>query len=258
LITALCIVSVLGASLGSFLEVCIDRVPRGISITSVRSQCSHCQTVLRWFELIPILSFLIQKGKCRSCNFQISREHLLLELLCLLLSVSFFLVLGITGKFIYCLTFSFIVLPIIIIDWKHYIIPNVILVAGCVVGVVLFAFIEPASLPRKFVSMLVCFIQLLIIRYAGNTFFHRETMGIGDVKLAGFLGLFLGFENFLITLWLSSILGILYGLITSIGTTGSWKIKIPFGAFLGVSAILVLIFADPLDQVINAWMSVAL
>ena len=250
--------SLLGLSLGSFVNVCIYRIPRGLSIISKRSFCPHCDSQLRWFELIPVLSFLLTLGKCKTCGKRISFFYPVVEILFAVLTFMVFLQYGISVRAFELLIFSFLMLAVAIIDWKHFIIPNQVIIAGLVLGFIVKGFNGQNMFISSVQSSFVSFITLLLIMIIGNYLFQKQTMGMGDVKLAGVIGLFIGYQNFVIALWLAAVVGIVYAVINPSfirkSQIGNRINLIPLGSFLSVASVLIFFFEEPIQNLIDAWL----
>jgi leader peptidase (prepilin peptidase)/N-methyltransferase len=193
-----------------------------------------------------------------------------------------FLVYGSTQEFLNTLTFLLVAIPIAIIDWKHFIIPNKILLVGYALGIVSLGMyslgiidiigIKESILLTRLISSVSTFTLMFIVMLAGNWLFKKPSMGFGDVKLAGLIGLFLGFQNFLVAFWLASVLGSLYGVVNRFtlhvinpqsaiparrtsSPAGGRNPKVPFGSFLAFTSSIVLIFQTPIHNVIESWLT---
>jgi leader peptidase (prepilin peptidase)/N-methyltransferase len=251
---------VVGTCFGSFLNVCIHRIPRGISLSSLRSFCPNCRHSLRWFELIPLISFVFQRGRCRFCCEPISLRYPLVELLAGALFPILILQHGIGWVFLGRAILVSILIVIAFIDWCHLLIPNGLLLIGA--SGFSFVFLgEPAIFLSSIASGFGATTLLLVIRTIGNLIFKRESMGIGDIKLAGVIGLNLGFEHFLVALWIAAVFGSTYGLVIqrkyrrrvlrvlSI-QSGFLQAKsvIPFGSFFSGGAIVVTMLCDNISE----------
>lgn len=267
MIEALLIVSAVGLSMGSFVNVCAYRIPRKISIVSIRSFCPNCNRTLFWFELIPLVSYIIQRGHCRSCSERIPLQYPLVEVLTSLVLLLCFSRIGLSPRAISSSSFIVLMLLVGIIDWKHMVIPNSLVISGLVIGLVLRWVFEPASLLLALVSGAAAFSMMLMIRMAGNRVLGKESMGMGDVKLTGVLGLFLGFDGFLVSLWCAAILGMMFGLRMRFNPyfpaarngTGKDELsvdgRIPFGTFLAIASSIVVLFRDSVEYMVVTWLT---
>ena len=239
-----------GLAIGSFLNVCIYRVPReGLSVSSPRrSRCPSCQTEIPLYDNIPMLSYLILRGRCRSCKVGISIIYPLVELMTGLLFVVVFLRVGLTVELLHGLLFVSLLLPIAWIDLEWFIIPNTIILFGLVTGLAAVALVSVVNQePRYMIEHLIGIVAggggLALIAAAGTALFRKEAMGGGDVKLMALIGLFLGpWPSLLVVLVVSAIVGAIAGVvIIGFGPKGS-KSYIPYGPFLAFGALLDLLW----------------
>ena len=202
---------IIGAILGSFYAVIGTRLPKNESIISPRSHCEYCGHILSWYELIPILSFFFQKGKCRNCHHHLSSMYPLTELATgLLFGISYYYF-GISEKFFHLLLLSSLVIIIFVSDMKYMIIldsPLVISGIGIFLLNISFHGIEKAllSLGAGFLS----FLTLFFIGKLGNILFQKEAMGGGDIKLSFIMGMSLGYKMYLIAFILATFLALPY------------------------------------------------
>jgi leader peptidase (prepilin peptidase)/N-methyltransferase len=222
------LVFLFGLCIGSFLNVIICRLGTKESIAKSRSHCPQCGAILKWYDLIPILSFFIQRGRCRYCKGKISLQYPLVELATGLLFLAvFYSRSSILGQLFYFYIISSLIV-IFVYDLKHYIIPDMVVYPA--IGLALlysFSNLWPAILASAF-------FLLLFLATKG------KGMGLGDVKLAFLMGLVLGWPNILLALFLSFLLGSIIGLsLIFLGKKGL-KSEIPFGPFLTASTILAL------------------
>lgn len=226
---AIFLIFIFGLALGSFLNVLIDRLPNGESIWWGRSHCDHCKKTLRWYELIPILSWIIQGGKCRRCRKSLSIQYPLIELITAVILVYIYLQ---TPNPPIVLSSYLIVLSLLVIflaDLKYQIIPDSMIITG-VVGTLLLIFTMNYELSTM---------NLLLSALSASAFFfllwlitRGRGMGFGDVKLAFLMGLFLGFPKIIIALYAAFLTGALVGVILILAQNKSLKTKIAFGPFL--------------------------
>jgi len=243
---------VFGAVVGSFLNVCIARLPEKKSLVRPGSHCPTCSTPIRWYDNVPLFSFLILRGKCRQCGTSISFQYPAVELLTAVLFVLLVrqfpnpVALGIYAVF----TCSLIVVTFI--DFKHYIIPDEISIPGVFIG--LAVSLLPNSLTGGqmvsgsfFNSLIGCIVGgglLYLTALFSLAVFKKEGMGGGDIKLLAMVGAFLGWKLALMTIVLGSVLGAIVG-VTLIGLGVKKRTDyIPFGPFLALAAILSLLYGD--------------
>ena len=254
---------ILGAALGSFANVCIKRIPAGVSIVSPRSRCGSCETPIRAHHNIPLLSWLFLGGRCAHCKERISAEYPLVELLCAVLAVFLYREFGISLELLFYLALCTGLVTITLIDIRHLIIPDMITLPGVAAGVALNAIRTDwgAAAEAVFYSGLADFLPAIAsiaifnsiggVLLGGGTFLliatvyrnlrKKEGMGMGDVKLVAMLGAFFGMWGVLIIIFLSSILGTLIGLSVIILRRKDPGYAIAYGPFLSLSAVLYLL-----------------
>jgi leader peptidase (prepilin peptidase)/N-methyltransferase len=264
--------SLLGLSLGSFVNVCTYRLPRGISVVHLRSFCPFCRRQLDWIELIPIVGFAISRGRCKSCSENISFLYPIIELFVAGVAVWVFQQNGLSLKALESLVFFLLMLTIALIDWKHFIIPNQLVIVGFISGMIIKGLISQDALIDGFIASFFSTLTLLIIMLLGNYLLKKQSMGFGDIKLAAVMGLFLGYQNFIISLWIAAIFGAIYGLtnnkllnrtskiehqqllITHNSNLVTHNLPIPFGSFLAFASVIVFFFQQQIHGLIDAWL----
>jgi leader peptidase (prepilin peptidase)/N-methyltransferase len=232
-----------GAAMGSFANVLIHRLPLGLSIVSPGSRCPSCSTGIRWFDNIPIVSYFILGGRCRSCQTAISPRYPLVEALSGLLFAAVVFRFGIQPAAVALALFAWALLVITFIDLDHRIIPDVISLPGTALG---FAFSFVPGFPRPLDSVLgVAFGAgvLFLVLYAYEKIMGEEGMGLGDVKLLAMIGAFLGWQSLPITIMVSSLTGSVVGVgYALIKGESVRKFPVPFGPFLALGAMVHLFF----------------
>lgn len=254
----------IGTFLGSFLNVCIYRVPNGISIVRPRSHCISCKTPLRFYNNIPVISFLLLRGRCKNCGAEISPRYLIVEVLSGIICVLLVREFGITLQAFFYLIFLFCLVVVTFIDIEHMIIPNVITIPGIFIGIVygiirtdwgnLTTFLTDSDAhPYKIVSIIGSqpvfdsifgailgggLLYLIALLYL--TLRKREGMGMGDVKLLAMIGAFLGWKSIIYVTLISSLLGTIVGLAIIVYKRGDIRYALPFGPFLSLAAALYL------------------
>jgi len=251
---SLTITVLVGLSLGSFLNVCIYRIPRSLSIVTLRSFCPHCKCQLHWFELVPVASYILARGKCRTCSGTISASYPLVEISVGLLLVFYVYKLGISPEFTIVTAYSLVMFLVAMIDWKYLMIPNTVLAAGVILGVILRFWVAPWTLSGGFIAAAFAFTTVLSIRFFGNMFFKKETMGFGDVKLAALVGFFIGFQSFLVSLWTASIIAVIFGVSRQLFLKAPKETKLPFGSFLAFTSVVVMLFQNVINQHLGRWL----
>jgi len=247
------IIGLFGLVIGSFLNVVIYRVPRGESIVSPGSHCTACGHALRAWELIPVLSFLIQKGKCRQCQAPISWRYPAVELLT---GILFFLTSSLTfhsqidsARLVLNLVFVGVLIALSFIDLDTFRLPDVLTLPLLGLGL-LGAFLIPGN-PTGWES-------LLSALGAGGLFLlialiYPQGMGLGDVKLVAAMGAFLGFPAIFLSVFLGSFIGALAGIFLLITGQKRFRQQIPFGPYLALGAILSLLWGTQIFEWYWAW-----
>lgn len=240
-----------GAIFGSFANVVILRLPEGKSVISPRSQCPECQAKIVWQDNIPILSWLILKGKCRECRAPISWRYPLVEFL---MGVLFFAVgttLGGGEVFNFQvaegLIFVFCLLTVSMIDFDHMILPDVFTLSGIVIGLLGSLFSQERTFLDSFLGVLFGGGFLWLIAYFYFVFRKEDGMGGGDIKLLAWIGAVLGWKAIPFVILSSSFFGMFVGLALAIKTKGGLKTRIPFGPYLALGAVIFLLSGDYRD-----------
>ncbi len=244
-------VLIFGAVIGSFLNVCIYRLPQHLSLGG-RSFCPHCRRQVPWYDNIPLLGYLFLKGRCRSCQKSISIRYPLVELGTALLSLAVFIhTVSLADYFVWFLLFVSPLIVVTFIDFDHQIIPDVISLPGILVGtgVSVYQFWPnwKAALIHSGLGILVGGGFLYLIGTVYLWLRKREGLGGGDVKLCAMLGAFLGWQGALFIFMSSSILGTIYSLFLAIKAKLSQEnseapFLIPYGPFLVMGALLFYFF----------------
>lgn len=228
---------ILGAVLGSFYNVLIYRLPRGISLISPPSHCPHCGKSIGWQDNIPILSYLLLKGRCRHCGAKISPRYLMVEvvsgLLAILCRVRFEEALT---SLIFFIFFS-ILLVASFIDWDTFILPDSLTLGGLAFGLLTSLFREDFSLTESLTGAFLGGFSFLIVYLYYKKLRRMEGLGLGDVKLMAFIGSFAGLWGVLYAVFLGSLLGLLYAL-PIIVKNKSLQFALPFGPFLSLGVFL--------------------
>ena len=244
----LALVFLFGISFGSFLNVLIYRLPLKKSLLKPPSNCPNCETAIRFYDNIPLLSYIILRGKCRKCGHKISLRYPLVELLSGGLTVYAMYCFGFTIKGMEVAVLSLLFLAIFFIDLDHTIIPDIFTLPGIILGLAV-SFIPGAIIGWKYslIGIAVGGGAFMIVGLLGQLIFRKEALGFGDVKYAAMVGAFLGWKNLILMLIIASFLGSVIGiaLILLSGKKGK-PTYIPFGPFLTVGAWIAIYFGDDL------------
>jgi leader peptidase (prepilin peptidase)/N-methyltransferase len=236
---------VFGAIIGSFLNVVAYRLPRHESLITPASHCPRCDTPVKPYDNIPVLSWLLLRGHCRSCGESISVRYPLVEFLTGVLCLGAVLVGGPAVKIVLALGLILLVVPIALIDLEHRLIPNRLTYPGAIFALVVGLALDPGGEPTRLIAGAAAggFLLMAALAYPGG-------MGIGDVKLAGMMGLFLGSAvapALLVALLSGTVLGA--AVLARKGVAVGRKTKIPFGPFLALGAVVAVFAGQPLVDV---------
>lgn len=241
----LVIVGALGLAVGSFLNVCIYRLPRRESLVFPASHCTSCGRALSWYENVPVGSYLVLGGRCRSCRARIALMYPLVEVAAAVIAVTWYLQYGLSLLFVSRLVFALALLVLFVIDLQQRILPNVITLPGIVVGLVFSPFVPPGW-REALIGALIGGGGLFVVAEGYYRIRGEEGLGMGDVKMLGMIGAFLGWKLMLLTLVLSSLAGSLVGVLMIASGKGDMKYALPFGTFLTLGALAACIFGDPI------------
>lgn len=246
-----------GACVGSFLNVCIYRIPRDESVVTPRSHCPHCNTLIPWHLNIPVLSWLCLRGKCATCKGPIAFRYTLVELLTAMTFLAVFMKWAAPAALhmqpiahplvvpVYWLFLGGLILGTFV-DFEHFILPDSVTIGGMVAGPILSTLVPALhaksvwwqSLLSSCTGLLVGFCLLNAIAWLGTKAFKKEAMGFGDVKLMGAIGAFLGWEAVLFTVFVSSLLGSVSGLLLIAFGGIKMQSRIPFGPYISAAAAI--------------------
>ena len=240
---ALTALALIGLVIGSFLNVCIHRLPRRTSIVSPGSQCPQCGYVLRWYDNVPVLSYVLLGGRCRGCKARISARYPIVELITMAVFVAHGLVFGIDIMLVPRLLFACALIVLFAIDLEHHLLLDVITLPGIVVGLA-FSLLLPPGIQSAIIGVLVGGGVLWLIGEAYYRYAGEEGMGGGDVKMLAMIGAFLGWKLAVLTLVFSSLAGSIVGLLVIATRRGGMKYALPYGTFLAIGALVASLFGD--------------
>lgn len=238
----------LGAIIGSFLNVCIIRIPEGRSIVSPPSHCPTCQSAIRFYDNVPVFSYLLLRGKCRGCGERISPRYPLVEFLTGCLSVLLLLRFGLSLSYGVYLLFVASLVVITFIDIDHRIIPDKISLPSIPIGFVLSFLLPELTWLQSLIGILVGGGSLLLVAIVYEAITGVEGMGGGDIKLLAMLGAFLGWEGVLFTIMASSLIGTVVGGGYMLLSGKGRKAAVPFGPFLSLGGLVYLLRGDLIVQ----------
>lgn len=233
----------LGAIIGSFLNVCILRLPSNQSIVRPPSRCPKCGEGVRWYDNIPVLSWLLLRGRCRHCKNPISIQYPLIELATALIWAGCAYHYGYELDAARAAVFFTLLLGIAMTDAREYIIPDEFSLGGLVLGLLFSLFHGLAGLFPALLGAAVGYVTLWLIAVIGKRAFRKEAMGGGDIKMMAMVGAFVGWQGIFLTIFLGSVAGtLIFGPLALIGK----KKDVPFGIFLALGAAATFLFGDRL------------
>ena len=263
-----------GLIIGSFLNVCIVRIPERKSIVMPASACPKCGTPIRPYDNIPVLSYVFLGGKCRACKTKILPIYPLVELLTALLFLGLFLAFGLSLEALKWAIFSAVMIVLVFTDLRERILPDVVNFTGLGLGLALSLFTRPSDgtalwLANRFFdfpppqpalslvdALLGAFLGSGLLWLVSEAYFRlrkREGMGLGDVKMMLMVGTFLGPKRTILTIFAGSVLGSVIGIVYILARRKGSNYEFPFGTFLGMAALLAAFFGT---QVVNWYQSI--
>ena len=234
-----------GLAVGSFLNVCIYRLPRRESLNWPGSHCTTCSRALAWYENLPLVSWLALRGRCRTCRAAISPMYPAVEANTGAVFVAGYFIYGWTPLLAVRLVFASAMVVLFAIDLRHHILPNAITLPGIVIGFAL-SFVLPPGWLASLIGLIVGGGILLAVGEAYYRFRGIEGLGMGDVKMLAMIGAFLGWKLMLVTLILASFAGSLVGVGVMLAGRGGMTFALPFGTFLAVGALAAAVAGDPI------------
>ncbi len=245
----------LGAIFGSFSNVCIYRLPNNKAISKGRSYCNSCNKEIRWFDNIPLISYIILRGKCRSCNAKISFQYVLVEFLSGISFVFIYYVFGLSITSVLLAILSIFFIIIFFIDLKHYIIPNELTFPLMVIGF-LKSFdpnLNQAIFPNYINSLiggLVGYSIIWLIIFIYKKIRNREGMGLGDAKLLAVVGFWFGWLSIPFTIFISSLVALILVVPSILNKSRKMTSQIPFGPYIIIGCIIYISFANQIRNLL--------
>lgn len=239
------LIAVVGLSIGSFLNVLIYRLPREKKFVLGRSYCPSCQKPIKFYDNIPVLSYLVLLGKCRSCKTKISFRYPLVELLNGLAYLFFFFQYGVNYNFLIYAILSSALIVIFFIDIDFQIIPDSITLPGMVVGLAVSLLPDSIGIISSAIGLLVGGGVLYLIAILGDWLFKKDSMGGGDIKMTAMLGAFLGWQKVVLVFFAGACIGLVVSIVLMIISKNIRSTRvIPFGPFLAAAAMVAIIYGD--------------
>ena len=234
-----------GLLVGSFLNVCIHRLPRHESIVWPASRCTVCDRSLAWFENVPVVSWLVLRGTCRTCSAPISPMYPVVELTTAVLFAGGVSVYGLSALLAVRLAFACALIVLFAVDLRHRILPNVITLPGIAAGFASSWFLPPGWISSS-IGIVVGGGLLLAVAEMYYRVRGQEGLGMGDVKMLAMIGAFLGWPLMVLTLVLASFAGSIVGVTLIASGRGGLQAALPFGTFLAVGALVAAAVGDPI------------
>ena len=247
---------IFGSIWGSFSNVCIHRMPQNISVIKGRSYCPSCKKQIRWFDNIPLLSFFILKAKCRDCFTKIDLKYFIVELISAINFVLIFYLFGfsVTTILFFILSVCFVI--IIVIDLKHFIIPNELTYTLMVIGFLksfdpnLNEYLFPNYL-NSIIGGITGYSIIWFIIFAYKKLKNKEGMGLGDAKLLSAIGFWFGWISIPFVLFFSSFVALIFTLPSLLNKTKTMSSQIPFGPYIVLGCVLYLFLIERIIKYLN-------
>lgn len=241
---------IVGAIFGSFLGCMGYRIPNRIKTTYPSSFCPNCKKSLKWYMNIPIFSYIFLKGKCAYCKSKIGGIYFLCEILgAILFGLNYYLF-NFKMEFFILTILTCMLIVTIVSDFKYYYISDrVLVISGIALIIVSFVFLDTHSAIMRVVSGIIMFITMFGIKIMGNRMFGKESLGDGDIKLMGVIGIALGLFNSFVSLFFASVVALIFSLIT---LKSNKEGLIPFGPFIIIGAMLVVYFSPILTPYLES------
>jgi leader peptidase (prepilin peptidase)/N-methyltransferase len=251
-----------GACIGSFLNVCIYRIPREESIVRPRSRCPACGATIGWRDNIPLLSFFLLRGRCRTCGARISLRYPIVELLTAVLFLAVWNRYGLDPRTLIYMGLTAALIVAAFVDLDFMIIPDRISLGGMPAGLLAGALAPSlhgaeeagAAVAASLIGLAAGAGSLYLVALLGRLAFKKDAMGLGDVKLLGAIGAFIGWQGVVFTVLVSSLLGSAIGIALIVAGGRGWGARIPYGPYLAAAAIIWILGGDVAWRAYLNWM----
>jgi leader peptidase (prepilin peptidase)/N-methyltransferase len=234
-----------GLCVGSFLNVCIHRLPLKQSVVSPGSRCPSCGYELRWYDNIPVLSYVMLRARCRSCSRPISIQYPVIEVVTAIVFLAHWYAFGPTPLFAARLVFGCALIVLFMIDLEHQILPDVVTLPGIVIGAALSVFLPPGPI-ESLIGLLLGGGLLWAIAEAWFRLRKVDAMGFGDVKMLAMVGAWRRWKMVILTFVLSSMMGGLVGIVLLASRRADMATRVPFGTMLSVAAMIASLYGGPI------------
>ena len=246
---------ILGSLFGSFSNVCIYRLPSSEDIVLSRSSCPGCKKVIKWYDNIPLISFILLKAKCRSCDFKINQQYFIIEFFTASIFALIFFIYGLSTTTLLLLILTIFSVIIFFIDLKHFIIPNELTFPLMVIGFIksFDPYLNQSLFPNFINSLiggLVGYAIIWLIIFIYKKIRNKEGMGLGDAKLLSAIGFWFGWASIPIVIFFSSLIAIIYVTPSLIKKSRNLSAEIPFGPYLIIGCIIFIIFGNYLKKIL--------
>lgn len=243
------ILFILGIILGSFYNVLATRLPQNKSIIKPGSHCVFCNKELKWYENIPLVSYILQRGKCRHCKEHIPYDIFISELATGVLFVFSYLYFGISYNFFIMLILSSLCIIIFISDFKYMIIlDSPLVISGILILILKVVYYGYKAIIPTLLSGIITFLIMLLVGFVGKKMYKREALGGGDIKLSFIIGMVLGVQLSMVSLIFSTFLALPYALATIVLKKDS---EVPFGPFIASSLFIVFLYYDKFYNIVK-------
>lgn len=240
---------ILGSVMGSFFHVVATRMSNDESIIAPSSHCHICDHKLKWYELIPIVSYIIQSGKCRKCGSYLPLSYLVIEIVTGILYAVCYHEYGLSPELIISVIFISILIIVIVSDIEYMIILDEVLVFGSVITIIFYLILYGLDVTVYHVlDAALAFVAMYALKLLGDFIFKKESLGGGDIKLMFFFGLVIGLPLSVITIFVATFIAFPIALFVLFSRRDN---MIPFGPFLSMAAILILISGINIDDIVN-------
>lgn len=247
------ILGILGAVFGSFLACMGYRIPNKIKTTYPSSFCPNCNKSLKWYMNVPILSYILLKGKCYYCKKSIGFIYFFCEILCSFLFILSYMIFGLSNDFVIAIILSCAFIVTIVSDFKYYYISDrVLVISGILLIINMFSYMNYSDILFRILTGIIVLLIMIGIKVLGNSMFNKESLGDGDIKLMSIIGLALGLINSFLSLFASSVIALIFILINYKTRRNS---IIPFGPFLLIGALIILFLGSIINPYIIEYLA---